>query len=174
MEGLGRVLDIAVALAPYDTNAGAGTGKRVSLRHATGCTIVCIKGQGTANDDPTFTLQQHTASTGGTSSNLAIIDHYYVKYASATTLVGSEAWVKYTQAAAATIADPTGAGTSAESQLIMAVEVDAAKLSDGYGWISMSIADTGSAGAQLAAVLYILHDLEVQRKPANLANTLNG
>jgi hypothetical protein len=38
----------------------------------------------------------------------------------------------------------------------------------------MSVADTGSAGTQPGAMLYFLTDLEVQRKPENLANLLNG
>ena len=171
-EGLGNKYDVAIWFAPVDTNAGAITGKRVRLSRAGAIAAVLIKGAGTANDDPVLTVKQHTASTGGTTANLAVVDHYYLK--NATTLAGSEAWTRLSQAAAATVSDPGGAGTSAESQQIVVVPILGTQLSDTYGWVSVDIADTGSAGAQLAAGIYILSDLAVQRTPANLANTLNG
>lgn len=169
IEALGRLVDLSVGVAPVDLQT-AQTGKRVSLKRADGCTIVVFKAAGTAGDDPTVTLKQHTASTGGTTANLAVIDHYYLK--SATTLDGTETWSKVTQAAAATIADPGGAGTSAESQQILVIEVNAAQLSDGYSYISLDVADTGT-NAQLGGVLYLLRDLVAKRKPANLAAALS-
>jgi hypothetical protein len=170
MEALGRTLDLCVGAQPADSNAAAITGKRVSMKDCEGITIAVIKAAGTANDDPVFTLQQHTATTGGTTSSLVAIDHYYLK--NAATLAGSEAWVRFSQTLAATITDPGGAGTSAESQQILVIEVDATKLSDGYGWISLNVADTGAAGVQWLSILYIRRDLKVQRKPANLASSL--
>jgi hypothetical protein len=169
MEGLGRLFNIAIGAAPVDLSAAAVTGKRVALKSTQSLTIVVFKAAGTAGDDPTVTLQQHTAASAGTSSNLAIIDHYYLK--NAATLAGTETWTKVTQSAAATIADPGGAGTSAESQQIIAIEVNGTKLSDGYGWVSLNIADVGT-NAQLGCVLYLLHDLYVQRSPDALAATL--
>ena len=169
IEALGRLIDISVGVAPVDLQT-AQTGKRVGLRRADGCTIVVFKGAGTAGDDPTVTLKQHTASTGGTTANLAIIDHYYLK--NATTLAGTETWTRVAQTAAATIADPGGAGTSAESQQILVIEVNAAQLSDGYAYISLDVADTGT-NAQLGCVLYLLRDLVPKRKPANLAAALS-
>ena len=171
-EGLGNRFDLAVGLSPYDTNAGAGTGKRVRMSRAAELTIVIFKGVGSGTDNPVITVQQHTASTGGTSTNLAIVDHYYQK-TGAPTLTGSETWTRYAQAAGATITDPGGV-TSATKEIIVAIPIHGQSLSDTYGWVSASIADTGAAGAQLGAVLYVLSDLAVQRAPANLANTLNG
>ncbi|MEC3993994.1 hypothetical protein VSR01_10735 [Actinacidiphila sp. DG2A-62] len=169
MEGLGRLFNLAIGAAPVDLSTAAVTGKRVSLQHASGITFLVFKGAGTAGDDPTITLQQHTAASGGTSSNLVAIDHYYLK--DAATLAGTEQWVEKTQALAATIADPGGAGTSAEHQQLLAIEVNATALSDGYTHVSLNIADVG-ANAQLGAVLYVLHDLTVQRAPDALAATL--
>lgn len=168
-EALGRLFDISAGVVPVDLQS-AQTGKRVSLRNAGGCTIVVFKAAGTAGDDPTVTLKQHTADTGGSSANLAIIDHYYLK--TETTLDGDETWTKVTQSAAATIADPGGAGTSAESQQIIVIEVNGTSLSDGYDYISLDVADTGS-NAQLGCVLYLLRDLNVQRTPANLVAPLS-
>lgn len=169
MEALGRLVDVCIGAAPVDLSTAGATGKRVALKGAGGLTIVVFKGAGTAGDDPTFTLKQHTANTGGTTSNLAAIDHYYLK--DAATLAGTEAWTKVTQAAAATIADPGGAGTSAEHQQILAIEVDAAQLSDGYTHVSLDCADVGT-NAQLGAILYLRRDLLVNRAPAALAASL--
>lgn len=169
MEALGRLVDVCIGAAPVDLSAAAVTGKRVALKGCGGLTIVVFKGAGTAGDDPTVTLKQHTANTGGTTSNLAIIDHYYLK--DATTLAGTEAWTKVTQTAAATIADPGGAGTSAEHQQIIAIEVDAAQLSDGYTHVSLDVADVGT-NAQLGAILYLRRDLFAGRAPAALAASL--
>ena len=169
MEALGRLVDVCVGAVPVDMSSAAVTGKRVAVKGSGGLTIVVFKGAGTAGDDPTLTLKQHTANTGGTTSNLAVIDHYYLK--SATTLAGTEQWTKVTQSAAATIADPGGAGTSAESQQVIVIEVDAAQLSDGYTHVSLDVADVGT-NAQLGAILYLRRDLLVERAPAALAASL--
>lgn len=165
-EGLGRLINIQTGLAPYDTNAGAGTGLRIHMKDLGGVTIVFYKGAGTGTDVPVLTFQQHTVSSSGSPANLAIIDHWYQK--SATTLTGSETWSKQTQAASQTVT-LTGEATK---QGIYVFEIEAASLSDGYQWVSVNIADTGSAGAQLGSVLYLGRDLHIQRKPANLADLL--
>lgn len=167
MEGLGRLFDIGLAWAPVDSQTAAITGKRISMKHCTGLTIVVNKAAGTANDDPVFTLKQHTAYTSGTTADLAIIDHYYLKQE--TALDNDEAWTKVTQSVAATV---TGNATSAETQCLFVFEVNAASLSDGYAWVSLDLADTGSAGAQLCSAIYIPHDLAAQRAPASLGNLL--
>lgn len=169
MEGLARLFDIAIGAAPVDLSTAAVTGKRVALKGSSAITFLVFKGAGTAGDDPAVTIQQHTAASGGTSSNLSVIDHYYLK--DAATLAGTEQWVTKTQAAGATITDPGGAGTSAEHQQILAIEVSGTELSDGYTHVSLNIADVGT-NAQLGAVLYVLHDLTVQRAPDALAATL--
>jgi hypothetical protein len=168
-EGLGRLFDISVGAAPVDLSSAAVTGKRVSLKRAAALSIVVFKAAGTAGDDPTVTLKQHTASSSGTTSNLAVIDHYYLK--DAATLAGTETWTRVSQAAAATIADPGGAGTSAEHQQILVIPVLGTSLSDGYSYVSLDVADVGT-NAQLGGVLYLLHDLTAGRAPANLAAAL--
>lgn len=169
MEGLGRAFDISTGFVPVDMQT-AQTGKRVSLRNAGGCTVVVFKAAGTAGDDPTFTLKQHTASTGGTTADLTIIDHYYLK--TEATLDGDETWVKETQTAAATIVDPGGDGTSAEAQQIIVIEVESSQLTAGYDYISLDVADTGT-NAQLGCAMYFLRDLEYGRAPANLVAPLS-
>jgi hypothetical protein len=169
-EGLGALFDLSIGFAPVDMQTGTNTGKRVSLKHASGVTIVLFKAAGTSGDNPVLTLQQHTASSSGTTASATIIDHYYLK--SGTTLAGTEAWTKVTQTAAATISDPGAATTSGAQQQIVAIPVRGEQLSDGYKYVSLNIADTGT-NAQLGCVLYILHGLRHARTPANLAVPLS-
>jgi hypothetical protein len=167
-EGLGRLFDLSAGIVPVDSQTAAMTGKRVSLRNAAACTVVVFKAAGTANDDPVLDLQQHTAASGGASADLDVIDHFYIKQEA--TLDGDETWTRVAQTAASEV---TLNATSAETQMIVAIEVMGTSLSDGYDYISLDIADTGSAGAQLISVLYILHDLQVQRAPTNLIAPLS-
>lgn len=168
MRALGRLFDINTGFAPVDTQTGANTGLRVRMNKAQGCTFVYYKAAGTGTDVSVLTLQEHNASTGGTSQNLAKITAVHKK--TATVLDGSETWTLTTQAAAATYTN-TGDATK---QGIYVIHIDGASLSDGFTHLSMSVADTGSAGTQPGAMLYFLTDLEVQRKPESLANLLNG
>lgn len=168
MEGLGRLFDIGLGFAPVDLNTAGATGKRVNLSKASGCCILLAVGVAASGvEDLVLTAKQHTAYTSGTSSNLAVVDHYYIK--SEALLDNDESWVKTTQTASQTI---TLAGASlAASQCLVAIEVGADQLSDGYAWVSLDVADPGSA-ARIGFVAYILHDLSVQRAPANLGNLL--
>lgn len=161
---LGRLFDLSAGVVPVDLQT-AQTGKRVHLKNCGGVTIVVFKAAGTAGDDPTVDLQEHDAASSGTSRDLDVVTSYFLK--AEATLDGDETWSRFTQSAASEIVDPGGAGTSAEEQQILVIEVEATQLSDGYEWISLNVADTGT-NAQLGAVLYILRDLNVQRKPANL------
>jgi hypothetical protein len=166
MRAVGRLFDLSAGFAPVDTQTGANTGLRICMRNYDGVAFVLYKGAGTGTDAPVFTLQEHNASTAGTSQNLAVITEYLRK--SATTLAGTETWTRTTQTAAATLT-LTGEATK---QGIYVIEVMTPQLSDGFSYLSLSVADTGSAGAQLAGLLAIPYDLKVMRKPANLAASL--
>ena len=171
MEALGRLFDISAGVVPLDLQT-ARTGNRVSMRRGQGCTIVVFKGIGTADDDPTYTLKEHNASSSGTSQNLAAIVLCYLK-PSTSNLTGAATWSRVAPATAATVAAPGAAGTSAESAQILVIEVDGAQLSDGFTHISLDCSDVGS-NAQLGAVLYFVHDLVVQRRPSNLPALLSA
>jgi hypothetical protein len=151
--GLGPDYDISLGVAPLDLGT-ARTGGRINMANVKSVDIVFVKGAGTAADDPTVTLRSHDASTGGNSADLAIITEYYLK--SEATLDGDEVWTKETQSAAATIADPGGDGTSAESEQIVVINVRADQMPAADNWLSLDIADVGT-NAQLGTVLYILH-----------------
>lgn len=165
-KGLGNAFDLSIGFAPVDTQTAANTGKRVNVSKCAGISFIFFKAAGTGSDDPVFTLKEHSASSSGTSQNLAVITTIHKK--TATTLAGTETWTTTTQAAAATY---TATG-DATKQGIYVVEIEATSLSDGFKYLSLDVADTGAAGAQLGCLLYALRDLEVKRAPANLAAAL--
>jgi hypothetical protein len=57
----------------------------------------------------------------------------------------------------------------AANQAMVFFEVEAASLSAGYEWLSVSIADPGSGGTILGGVLYVMSGLKIQRRPDLLA-----
>jgi len=168
---LGRGFDLSLGIAPLDLQT-ARTGLRMYMRDADAATILLIKGAGTAGDDPTLTLQQHTAYTSGTSANLSTIDTYWIKRKSAA-LTGAETWEEITQTASHQIVDPGGDTTSAEEAMLVAIPVSARDLTNGYEWVSLNVGDTGS-NAQLGCVLYIPHSLTYVREPSGMPEWLTG
>ena len=171
MQGLGRTFDIGFGSAVVDWNTSGATGKRTSFKNCRTITIVAnvaIAGGGT--DSEVYTLNQANAASGGTSSAFAVITKYWVKQGASSTMANTEAWTEVTQAAGSTIT-LTGA-TYGPLQHILAFNVYADQLSDGYPYISFDVADPGSGGSRLGSIIYIHSDLEVQRKPANLAALL--
>lgn len=168
MEALGRLFDIGLGWAPVDAQS-AQTGKRCSMAGASGCTILIIKGAGTAGDDHSYNVKQYTASTGGTTADLDVVTRYFVKQE--TTLDNDESWELFTQSAGSNITDAGAAGTSAEQQQLIAIYIGADELSDGYTHIGIDSGGEGS-NAQLSTAIYILHDLRYQRKATLLGNLL--
>lgn len=162
--GLGNKYDLGTGFVPVDMSVAANTGKRIAMSGLTSVDVVFIKAAGTAAQDPVITLKEHDASTGGNSQNLAVISEYFVK--SEATLDNDETWARVTQAAAATITDPGGAGTSAEEQQIVVFTVSLDQLSDGFKYISVDVADVG-ANAQLGTVLYIMHPTDKHALPTS-------
>jgi hypothetical protein len=99
----------------------------------------------------TYTLQEATSSAGAGAQNLVAFDHFYT-----CTGDGSDAWVRRTQAAAATVVTAASA-----AQNSMCCEVSANKLSAGFKYVKLT-----STGAGLVTALQA--DLAVQRRPDNL------
>lgn len=163
MEALGRLFDISAGVAPVDFSAGASTGLRVSLRNASHCTIVAYFGAAASGTEALqFDVQQHTAASGGTTSDLDVVDHYYTKYEA--TLDGDETWTRVAQAKASEIDVVAG---DRDKQGILVIEIDSAMLADGYTHISLNATDPGTV-SRVGGVLYLLTDLAVQRAPQNL------
>lgn len=159
---LGRLFDIAAAVPVADLDGGAQTGIRINLANYQGVSFVIIK-DAAATDDLAIDLQEHNASSGGTSQDLDIITDFYVK--EETTLDNDEAWTKVTQSAASEIA---ARADSAEKETIWVVEVAAEQLSEGFNYVSINIPDLGSAGAEWGGAIAILWGPKVQRAPENM------
>lgn len=164
MPGLGEDFDLSIGVAPSDIHVGAVTGKRVFMGGIDSADVVIIKAAGTAGDDPTVTLQAAAVASGGSPASLVVISSYHLK--DATALAGTEKWVKLTQTTAATIADPGGAGTSAEHQQLCVIHVNATDMPAGKPYLGVNIAAVTGA-AEVAAVLYILH-AQTKSVPASL------
>jgi hypothetical protein len=164
MEALGRLADFSCAIAPVDLSAGAVTGKRVSVKRASGLLVVIFKGAASSGTDPAFTFKEATADSGGTSQNMANPPAYYWQKTAAA-LAGSETWSQVTatySSGAVTLTSEQG------NQGIFVFDILSEDLSAGFDYIEVDSAKAGTV-AQLGAVLYIPHDLLVQRNPANLA-----
>jgi hypothetical protein len=116
-------------------------GRGIRLDQATGVTFVC-----TGAD--TFTITTATGFAGSYATPGNIITYVYTN--SATN--GTAAWVRATQAASNAVVIAGGA---------VAFTVRADALPDGKNYVKV----TQSAAGLVAA---ILHDLTVQRAPANL------
>jgi hypothetical protein len=115
----------------------------VSLKGAAAVTFIGYKSGG-----DTFTITEGTTASGGTTAALSKITTVYT-----STGVGTGAWTKVTQAAASSYV------ASADC---VAFTISANSLSDGKMYLKCASTSTGT-------VVAILHDLEVQRTPANLA-----
>lgn len=167
--GIGNAFDIAIGInLVADLAAGANTGKRLHMRNYDSVCIVLLKNAASAGtDDVVIQVKEANAASSGTLQNLGStpITEYYTK--SATTLAGTEAWVRTTQTADNKV---TIAGaTYAAKQVITAFEINANSLSDGFEWLEVDIADPGSGGTILGGLLYIPSGLRIARQPDLLA-----
>lgn len=153
---LGSDYDINIGLAPVDLNTAGGTGLRQYMGDLDYLVVLFVGGAGAAAEPPVLTLKQHTASTGGTTADMAVITEYWTK--SETTLDNDEAWVRSTQAAGAVV---TG---TAQVQQMIAFRVNPEDLTGGSKYISVNVADPG-AGAQLGVILYIVGGVGTKGAP---------
>lgn len=161
VKGLGRLFDVGVGIVPIDLAAGANTGARVHMRNYGGIAICGYLNNGTAAEAPTFVVQEHDANTGGTSQDFDVVTKFYEKVD--TAINGDEPWVEVTQ----TAGDITDADWDDANEVLFVAEIDAAALSDGFEWISVNVADPGTA--HIGCVFYVMYDLKEQRAPDSLA-----
>ena len=160
--GLGRSFDVLHQITPVDLADGANSGARINMKNYEGVAFVGYLATGTAGENPTFDVKEHTAKTGGTSADLDVIATYYQK--EEATLDGDETWTKVTQTAASEVTD---ADWDDANEVLVVFEVEADQLTDGYTHVSVDVADPGTA--HIGCVLAIGYGLQVQRTPGNLA-----
>lgn len=164
-DALGRLFDVTVSAAPVDFTTAGATGARVSLRNASGVTFIAqLAAAASGTEAAVFTINQHTLASGGTTSTLLSTNvRYYIK-ARATALDGSETWSAAANPTAGVI---TVAGASAQSGVILVVEIDDVTLSDTFAYVSLTAADPGTV-SRLGAVIALPRDLDMRRRPSNL------
>jgi hypothetical protein len=119
------------------------SGVAISLKNCSGITFVC-----TGAD--TFTLTVAPTFAGSYVTPGTIINHYY--QAAATN--GTAAWTRQTQVAADNVVQGSAYTT--------VIEVFGSQIPDPNTYIKCTRSAAG-------LVMAVLHDLTVQRKPANLA-----
>lgn len=123
-----------------------GDSSYVNLRDGNAVTFVC---QLDAGD--TFTVSSASDASGTGVAALAKVTQYY------TAAKAGGVWTKTTQAAASTV-------TTANS-VVAVFTIRHDQLPDGHSYVKCPSTSTGT-------VLAILHDLNVQRTPANLASVI--
>jgi hypothetical protein len=155
---LGTDYDIGTGIAPVNLATGTNTGLRQFMGGIDEVGVLFIGGAGAAAEPPILTLKQHTASTGGSSSSLAVVTDFWKK--PEATLDNDEGWTHVTQAAGATVA-----GTAQVQQMIYFV-VRPEQMTTGP-YISVDIPSVG-AGAQLGTVLYIIGGMSVKDVAENM------
>lgn len=161
-------LQIVGAIRPVDLSSAANTGDWVSLKHYKRCLILFHSAIGTAGDDPTVTLLQ-AQDVSGTGSKALNISRVFKKQA-ATNLLSTGAW---TNASAGVTANAWTDATSAEQELLLAIEVDADELDvdNGFDCVSITVADVGT-NAQLGAAYYILGDPRFPAQPTSMLSAI--
>lgn len=121
----------------------------VSLKDCAGVAFLCYL-TGAAGDTYTLTEAQDASGTG--AQVLATITRYHT-----STGNGSDAWTLHTQAAASTVTTVASADENCAW-----FEVDGAELSAGFDYVKVASTSSG-------VVIAVQRDLDVQRKPSNLA-----
>lgn len=119
--------------------------RRVSLRDCSGVGFFVVGASGAT----TVTITEANAASGGTSQTLAGTFSYW------TMANGADTWT-----AGAGGVNGTSITTVANAAALLYVWIPQGALSDGFSYLAASHA-TGT-------ILYVLGDLDVQRKPTNL------
>lgn len=159
---------IVSGFVPVDMQSAGNDGDWVSLKNYNHVAVVFFKALGTADDDPTLTIEQATNVAGGSATGLNFTD-IYVKQGALLTAVGQ--WTKVTQSAASSYTDLT----SAELQAIWVVEFDGPDfdVANGFDCIRGRVADVGG-NPQLGCLLYVLtsprHGLEAESMPSAIVD----
>lgn len=168
MYALGRLFDVVQAIVPVDLETASNVSDIISLKNSHGVAVVVSKAVGSGTDDLVLTFEQCQDVAGTGAKNLAVVTEYYKKAAAAITGVG--AWTRVTQAASQTVT-LTGSATL-QGLYVFEIQADQLDANNGFDCLRVTIADPGSAGAELGAMLFVLYDLANDAAPANLPNVI--
>ena len=130
-------------IAPVDLNTADNTGLRVDMKNLRRCTFLVILAAGTTTAAHLLTLKQHTVASAGTPADLSVAHPYYHKVGAATS---------YTKVDVTTAAAAYDLHTLLRNSVaVVAFEVLAEDLTEGYRYVSLDIADAG--GSQIGTVI---------------------
>lgn len=143
----------ALVAVGTDMNTAAITGARVALKNFDKVAIVIDMGSSTAAVVD-FTLQQHTAASGGTSKVLATANPYFKKVAPA------DVFTKVEQTVAASNYVLSADFAAAAGMVVLEVLSEELDVDGGFGFVSLNMAD--STAAKIVGAYYILSNPRFQ------------
>jgi hypothetical protein len=134
---------------PVDMNSAAITGARIKLDTGNRLAIHIHMGDSTSAT-ASFTLQQHNASTAGTSKALSVANPYYHKKAAL------DVFTKVIPDTATEAYDLSSIFANDEGIVVFEVLAEDLDVEGGYYWASLNVADSGAA--KLISAVYIVHE----------------
>jgi hypothetical protein len=145
----------------------ARDGDYVSMRHYRRMGILFFKGIGTANQDPTITVQQATSVAGGSVKALNFTTIFTKQDPTSLADVGQ--WTKVTQSAGNTYTD----ATAAEQEVMWWIEFQQTDLDidNNFDCLRANIGDVGTA-TQYGCILYIGGDPVYASKPTDMKSII--
>lgn len=147
MRALGRAYDVVQN----------PSGLNICLKDCSGISFVTVNGTSTA---AILTVTASTLFTGGTTTNWSAANGFGMPSVMYTRLTGNAAaWVKQTP----TVSTNTVTVPITTTSAIGHVEFLVSQLADAYDYINVTVSGSGAT-----LPMAILHDLNVQRDPANL------
>jgi hypothetical protein len=163
-----EMINIVESFPPVNIATGANTGDWVNVSNYKRFAVMFGSGVGTAGDDPILNLQQATSSAGAGAKVLNFTTLW--KKQAATSLAGTAAWTKVTQAAAATYTHTD----AAEESLIWVVEFEADMLDvdGGFKFVQASVPDVGAGGVQGGCCYWLLADPRYPSDPTSQVSAI--
>lgn len=146
---------------PADSQGSGGLAvPAINMKDALRATLVFIKGTGTAGDDPTIAFTQGDGISSGALSNAKALTAVERADTRRHATAIPTTWTAETQAAAASFTS----ATLAEEKGVIAIDItpDMLDVDNGFHAVRAAVADTGSAGAQLGVLFWIV---EMKVKP---------
>lgn len=144
-------LNLKLVNGLVDLNAAAVTGGRVSVKKGDRLSLIIAVGSSTSAV-ATFTLNQHTAASGGSSKVLAIANPYFHKHGSATV------FTKVEPSSAASSYDFASLIGDDAGLIVLEILAEDLDTNNGYAWVSIDSAD--STAAKLGCVLAVCHNVQ--------------
>lgn len=149
-----EIADIIPAFVPVDMQTANNGSNWVNMANLERLLCVLFKGAGTAGDNPVFTMNQASDSSG-TGSKALTFTRMRSKIGAIAT-AANQIWTVTTQAAAG-----TWTPTSAASVAVLAVEVRPMDLdvNNGFNHVQLTIPDIGT-NSQLGCAFYIPYGIK--------------